>query len=79
LLRALARKAGVHLYIDTQDIVWASHDLLAISVNHAGVRTVRLPQRRTIVNLWSGDIIAEDNSQFELDIPEKGTVLLRLR
>ena len=33
VLRALARHAGVHLYIETEDIVWACRDLLAISVN----------------------------------------------
>lgn len=79
LLRAIARKAGVHLYIDTEDIVWASHDLLAISVNRAGARTVHLPQRRTVVDLWSGKTIGEGSDHFVVELPEKSTALLQLR
>ncbi len=78
LLRTVARKAGVHLYIDTEDIVWASRDLLAISVNAAGPRTVRLPRPCRVVDLWSGQHVADNTAEFTVEIPEKGTALLRL-
>jgi len=78
LLRAVAKKAGVHLYIDTEDIVWASHDLLAISVNQPGPRDVRLPRPRRVVDLWTGQVVAEHADTFTTDVPENGTALFRL-
>ena len=78
LLRAVARKAGVHLYIDTEDIVWASRDLLAVSVNAAGQRTVRLPRPCRVVDLWTGQDVAENAAEFTVEVPEKGTSLFRL-
>ena len=79
LLRAVARKAGVHLYIDTDDIVWGCRDLLAVSVNEGGTRTVRLPRRCTVTDLWSGETLAEDADAFELCMESWETALVRLR
>jgi hypothetical protein len=79
LLRAMAEKAGVHLYIDSEDIVWACEDLLAVSVNDGGPRTVRLPRDRTVTDLWTDTIIAKDSDHFEIDIPGRGTALFRMR
>jgi hypothetical protein len=78
LLRTVAQKAGVHRYIDTEDIVWASRDLLAVSVNQAGPRTIRLPRPCIVTDLWSGQTVARDADHFVVDIPERGTALFRL-
>ncbi len=40
---AAARLAGVHRYLDTPDQVWATTDLLGISVEKAGERLLHLP------------------------------------
>ncbi|MBI5091713.1 MAG: beta-galactosidase [Candidatus Hydrogenedentes bacterium] len=79
LLRSIAEKAGVHLYVDSRDIVWASHDLLAVSVNAGGPRTVHLPRRCTVTDLWTDQKVANNTRQFEVNIPDKGTALFRLR
>jgi hypothetical protein len=78
ILRAIGRRAGVHLYIDTEDIVWASRDLLAVSVNDGGQRTVRLPYPRRVVDLWTGTTIAGNSDTFSVTLPPHGTGLYRL-
>ncbi|MCP4644586.1 MAG: hypothetical protein GY851_29350 [bacterium] len=78
LIRAVAHHAGVHLYIDTPDIVWASRGILAISVNEAGPRTVRLPAPRRVTDLWTGKAVADNADTFTIDIPAGGTALSRL-
>ena len=78
LLRAVARKAGVHLYTENDDIVWASHDLLAISVNQGGKRILHLPRNCTVTDLWTGQIISENTQQITCEIPTCGTALFRL-
>ncbi|MGN0866789.1 MAG: beta-galactosidase [Oligosphaeraceae bacterium] len=40
---ATARLAGVHRYLDTPDQVWATAELLGVSVDQAGERCLRLP------------------------------------
>lgn len=78
LLRAIAKKAGVHLYIDTEDIVWACRDLLAVSVHEGGARTVRLPRRCRVVDLWTEQTLSQNSAVFEVNIPAKATGLFRL-
>ena len=45
LLRGIARWAGVHVYSDQDDVVYATRSLLAVHARHAGRRIVRLPAR----------------------------------
>ena len=78
LLRAIARKAGVHCYVEMEDIVWASRDLLAISVQEGGTRHVALPAPRNAIDLWTDETIMEDGTSCAIDIPDGGTALLRL-
>ncbi len=54
LLRRLAQRAGVHCYVDTEDVVWASRDLLAVSVHQAGPRTIHLPRTADVSDLYEG-------------------------
>ncbi len=79
LLRRLAQRAGVHLYIDTEDVVWASHDLLAVSVKDAGPRTVHLPRQASVTDVYSGHSVAESARSFQAEFADRQTLLWRLR
>jgi len=78
LLRAAAAKAGVHHYIDTDDVVWATRETLAITVNEPGRRTIRLPRPARIIDVFSGAVVVEDASSFDADFQAGGTRLYRL-
>lgn len=78
LLRAIVEKAGVHCYSETGDIVWASQELLAVSVKEAGTRTIHLPKPHRIRNLWSGEVLAEQAARLDVNLGEYETLLLRL-
>lgn len=73
LLRRLAQRAGVHLYIDTDDVVWASRDLLAVSVHRPGPRTIRLPRTADVSDLYAGTVVARRVDAFQADFPDRGT------
>jgi len=73
LLRNLARAAGVHAYIDTPDVVWASRNLLAVSVLEAGPRTVRLPRKSNVRDLYTGRALAAGVRKFRAEFAEKST------
>jgi len=79
MLARLAEQAGVHRYITTPDVVWASRDLLAINVDQAGERTVRLPGKRDVDDLYSGQLIGRGIDQFTATFGAGETKLYRLR
>jgi hypothetical protein len=79
LLRRLAQQAAVHLYIDTEDVVWASQDLLAVSAKDAGPRTVHLPREATVSDVFSGQPVGSSGRSFEAVFSERQTKLWRLR
>lgn len=79
LLARLAAQAGVHRYIETEDVVWTSRDLLAISVNEAGERTVTLPGKRAVDDLYAGQQIGQSVDRFRVTFGAGETRLYRLR
>ncbi len=73
-LRSIARSAGAHVYIDTEDVVWASRELVGVCVKEPGRRTVRLPRKVSVVrDLYTGEVVAEDTTAFEADFGDRAT------
>ena len=79
LLRNLARSAGVHLYIDTPDVVWACRDLVAVSVREAGTRLIRLPRACDVQDLYTGGEVAANVHEFRAKFAKKSTRVFVLR
>lgn len=64
LLRRIAKLAGVHSYVDTEDVVWASSGVVSVSVKDAGERLIRLRQPSEVRDLFSGKLIAKRAAEF---------------
>jgi hypothetical protein len=73
LLRRIAQFARVHLYVDTEDVVWASRSLVAVCVKEAGTRTVRLPRKGTVRDLYSGGQMGQGVQSFQAEFAGRGT------
>ena len=54
LLRNIAREAGVHLYSEAGDVVYASRGLLAVHYASSGRRTLRIPRGRRVRDAITG-------------------------
>ena len=78
LLRGIARQAGVHIYSEADDVVCANKHFLSLYAPRAGKRTINLPQRATVIDVLSGAVIAEDVTEFPLELPEHTSVLYQL-
>ncbi len=78
VLRALARAAGAHLYLDTDDVVYHSRSLLAVHTATAGRRTVRLPRRCNVLDARTGQPVATGVDHFDVDMPARRTFVYRL-
>ena len=64
LLRPMARRAGVHLYVDSGDQVWVNGSSLAVHALTAGDKRVRLPQAADVRDAQSGAPIATRATEF---------------
>ncbi|MGN0866931.1 MAG: beta-galactosidase [Oligosphaeraceae bacterium] len=64
LWESLYRKAGVHRYVTTPDLVWASPDVLAICVNKPGIRCVSLSEPGgSLVDMITGETFPVDQEK----------------
>jgi hypothetical protein len=78
-LRAVLRQAGVHLYVEDEDPVYANERLLAVHCRTGGPKTVTLPQTcGRVVDILSGATVAENTSSFPYTFKTPDTVLFEL-
>ena len=79
LYRMAARIAGVHLYSDQGDALYASGEFLVLHTRDAaGPRTLRLPGlAREVTEIFSGEVVARHAAEFTVDLPAKRTVVYR--
>jgi hypothetical protein len=76
VLRGIARYAGVHLYSEVGDILYATKELLGVHTSGGGERTFRLPAKvEQVVELFSGKVIATNTDKIEVILDPASTVL----
>jgi hypothetical protein len=76
VLRGVARFAGVHLYDDQGDLVYACRQLLGVHTVRGGPRVLRLPSRVEVAyDLIAGKTIAEDTAEIALELAPASTRL----
>jgi len=73
LMRNFAAAGGAHAYIDTDDVVWASKELVGVCAKEAGRRTVRLPEKATVRDLYTGEVLGKGVQSFEADFADRAT------
>ncbi|MEN6478549.1 MAG: beta-galactosidase [Anaerolineales bacterium] len=75
LLRNLARWAGVHLYVDNGDMVWANDHFLALYAQSDGERTVRFPRPVDVEDAYHGRWLARGVTALTVDLAHWETAL----
>lgn len=65
LLRNMAKYAGVHIYDDGDDQLFASEMLLAVNARYAGNRKISLPEKYNVYDPFQKGYIARDADRFE--------------
>lgn len=76
VLRAIARFAGVHLYSEAGDVLFAGPQLLGVHSVAGGERTFALPHAVEVVHdLFARRDIAHDTASFTVTLPARSTAL----
>ena len=68
-LRDLYASAGVHVYSKTGDPVEANDRLFTLHARFAGAKTVTLPRKTTVLDVFNRRIVAKDVDRFTFDAP----------
>jgi hypothetical protein len=76
VLRGIARYAGVHLYGESGDVLYASRQLLGVHTVAGGERTFALPERVEVVyDLYACRVIGQDTTRIDAALAPRSTSL----
>ena len=69
LMQRIAREAGVHIFGDTFDIYEANERFISFHARNAGTKTIRLPRKTTVVDVFARELVAKDVDAFTFEAP----------
>jgi hypothetical protein len=76
VLRGIARFAGVHLYNEDGDVLYATPDLLSVHSVSGGMRIFKLPKQVEVVyDLFGERVLARDVTEFKVELAPASTAL----
>ncbi len=78
VLRELLKMAGVHIYIDSEDVLYAHESLLAIHTAKEGIKRIKLPKEKEVEDAFTGWRIGRVK-EWEVELPAHTTVLYLLK
>jgi len=77
-LKDIWERAGVHLYIDTDDVLYIGNNWLSIHTIEGGKRTIKFPFFAQIVEPKNHKILEDSTNSFDINLEPKSTILLRI-
>jgi hypothetical protein len=66
LLRNAFRHAGVHVYSEDDNLVYANSGMLSVTFRSEGCHVIKLPEKARILDALSGEELAGDAAQFQV-------------
>src|SRR5207249_11290677 len=76
VLRGIARHAGVHLYNEEGDVLYASPSLLSVHTVAGGPRQFCLPRPVEVVyDLFGQQVLAHNTAEFRVELAPASTAL----
>ena len=77
VLRAIARKASVHIYNDRNDTFYANRSYLCLNADGCGERTLRFPEPVELIDPFTGARLVCHGKEFNYTFQDKETLLVR--
>ena len=77
-LRSICKTAGVHLYLETGDVVYANKSFLCVHAHEGGDKTVKLPWQSAVLDLVKGREIGRGISEFTVTMAPRSTLVFHL-
>ncbi len=77
-LRNVLKVSGVHIYVDSNDVISADDSFLALTATDGGTKHVTLPKPRIVRDLFDGHVVGENIRNFEVRMVQGETRLFVL-
>lgn len=78
VIREAARYAGCHIYSETDDVLYANQNYLTVHAASTGVKTIRLPKKCTVTEVYENQCYGRDTDSFQVSLVKGQTVMFRL-
>lgn len=78
IVRDLAKLAGCHIYLDTDDISFSSGNFVAVHAVSDGTKQINLPRESDVYEIFSGQATCKSSSSFSLKMKTGETALFYL-
>jgi hypothetical protein len=78
ILRKIYKLSGVHLYIETNDVIYANHNYVAIHSSFASQKIIKLPEKRKVVELIDNGIKENLTDEISFYMEKYQTRLFRI-
>jgi len=80
VLEKVYSRAGVHRYLDSDDVVSANESWLMIHTRTAGTKNVKLPSRcKRVTEITTERVMGENIDQFAIELPQFTTAVFLLQ
>ncbi len=67
LLRAIGKKAGAHIYLDSDDLIHVCDNLIMVHANRPGVKKIAWHRKaETVIDLFTGRQVAKNCRQWSI-------------
>ena len=77
-LRETARAAGVHIYMESGDNLFAGGDVLSLHAITPGTKTIRLPRATDAVEIYTGEVLGRHTDTLTLEMNSFDTKVILL-
>lgn len=78
LLRAIAQSAGVHLYVLTDDVIYANANYVCIHAAEEGMKQIELPHTCRVSDAITGEVVTPHSNQISVQLSKHETKLFIL-
>ena len=78
IVRELARLAGVHIYCDSDDVLYANNSYITFHAATSGKKRITLPRASTLKEVYSGEIYCENSSECEFELLKGETLMFEI-
>ena len=79
LLRRIAKNAGVHVYVESYDLIYATQGFVAIHAGEDGTKRLRLPKACDLYDAYENKITAKGKREVDLEMKKGDTRVWLIR
>lgn len=78
VLRQYWKQAGVHIYLDTDEVIYAGHQWITLHTIQGGSRTVRFPYKAKVIEPLTNRVLETGTDSLRIELPASSTTILRV-